>query len=60
MCTDGSDSWTDQAHQSIVLILLLATPTMMLAMELLAHAMIVRHGAAQPDRVVDRTRKAPG
>lgn len=35
---------TNQAHQSIVFILLLAAPTMLLgAVELLTHAIIVRH-----------------
>jgi len=40
---------TDQAHQCIALIFLLAIPVVLLlaAMELLAHPMIVRHGCAQ-------------
>ena len=44
---------TDQAHQGIILVLLLATPTMiLLAMELLTHPVIVRHGVAQPVRAI--------
>lgn len=49
----GCARWTNQAHQSIVLVVLLAILPMVLAMGLLAHSVVVRHAHSEFESQVD-------